>query len=828
MTELNYRHLEADERSAERYSLGALEYQKIIDLLTAEAMSRPGRERCAALLPSADLAEVRWRQAETADFIDFVETKGELSLTSAEDIRPLLAAVTREAVPRCDELNRLARFLRLIRSLAKQLPASDSEPYEEEMRRPVYSLLSQLEPCHELRTEIERCVASDEDLHDEASPELRQIRRSLIRAQDEVKIVLERLLRQAGEKLQDNLYTMRNGRYVLPVKAAHKGAVKGLVHDASASGQTLFIEPMAVVDLNNKIRELEFEEAKEVERILKVLGTKVRALRLALEQDVTLLADLDFAQAKARLALKQEAVSPELNDVGLIRLRAARHPLIAQAEVVPIDFELGEQFKTLLITGPNTGGKTVSLKTCGLLSLMAMSGLAIPVAPGSEISVWQQVLADIGDEQSIEQSLSTFSAHLKNLIVMLELTGPRSLVLCDELGSGTDPSEGAALAIALIDAFRERGASIVATTHYQELKGYALNTPEVSNACCEFDTVSLRPTYRLLIGVPGVSNALAIAQSLGLDPEIIDQARALISDEGQRFAELISAIEQSKQEAVRLNEDIERLHAEAAAAEAEAEERTAAARLKEKEVLAQAEAEALAMIEAARAEIAAEIAQKEEEFMRFAVQSEADSRTVKQKEQELSSLKSLQSRLQHSARQRGSKLEEKKLSQKIARPLEAEDIEVGKYYRAPALNFTGQAVSLPDKKGQLQLARGQLTLTVPLKGLCEAEAPEIQRAAPRLSANVKAIQGAAQQGVTSEIKLIGMRVEDALHELDQAIDRALLTNLDSLRVVHGKGSGALRSAVRAKATSDRRLSGYREAAFGEGDSGVTYLDIRKK
>ncbi|MDO5734219.1 MAG: endonuclease MutS2 [Eubacteriales bacterium] len=824
---INYRELAPDRKyDPAVFSLQSLEYQKIIELLAAEAMSRPGRELCLELKPSSELAEVKWRLAETSDFISYLLARSDLALSSVDEIRPLIRRLDREIVPFCDELNKVARFLRVVRDLKKNLPPSDSDNYQEEMARPVYQLLSALFELTDCRSEIERCVASDEDLYDDASAELKQIRRQLIRTQDEVKIVLERLIRKQSDDLQDSLVTLRNGRYVLPVKAAHKNAIKGLVHDSSASGQTLFVEPLAVVELNNKLRELEFEESKEVERILRQLGEFICNYQSELIANAELLAALDFAQAKARLALKLEAHCPKVNAEGRIRLKAARHPLIPAADVVPIDFELGYDFDSLLITGPNTGGKTVSLKTCGLLSLMAMSGLALPTAAGSEVSVFKEVLADIGDEQSIEQSLSTFSSHLKNLIKMLSLTGPDSLVLCDELGSGTDPSEGAALAIALVDAFRRKGAKVVATTHYQELKGYALNTPGVSNACCEFDTQTLRPTYRLLIGVPGVSNALAIALRLGLDSSIIEHAKALVSDEGHRFEELISAIEQSKQQAVKMETEISELHTAAKELEARLAKRESEIAEKEKSLIAEAEDKAYQIIEAARAEVAAEIRQKEQDFARFKEQLEsADKSERKLQEQELSALRSAQSKLQKKSEKRASALGKKALSKGVKRALKAEDIVIGQYYRAPALNFVGQAVSEVDRRGQLQLAKGQIKLNVPLAGLEEAEAPRLKE--QKFNQSAREIRSAAQQTVCSEIKLIGLRVEEALSELDKAIDLALLTNLDSLRVVHGKGSGALRSAVRSKAASDSRVAGYREAGFGEGDSGVTYLDLKK-
>ncbi len=807
-----------------QYSLNALEYPKVLAQLEFFAMSAPGRDLCLALRPSDERREVERRLEETADMIAYILEYSELGLSGIDEIRPVVLNAEREILPTFRELLRLGRFLRVVRELKKRLPDPQGENYAAEMRRPIFRNLAALAPLAELLHDIETKVASEDDLADDATPELRSIRRRLIHTQDEIKIVLERLVRNSGDKLQDALVTLRNGRYVLPVKAQHKGSVKGLVHDASASGQTLFIEPMAVVELNNEIRELEIEEKKEIERILKEFMGRIVGVRDSLIANAELMAELDFIQAKARLALDRKAFVPQLNDAHRIVLKNARHPLIPKNEVVPIDFELGTEFSTLLITGPNTGGKTVSLKTCGLLTLMALAGLAIPADEGSEIAMFEEVLADIGDEQSIEQSLSTFSSHLKQLITMLEVAGPDSLVLCDELGSGTDPSEGAALAIAILDAFREKGASVVATTHYQELKGYALNTAGVSNACCEFDTETLRPTYRLLIGVPGVSNALAIAYRLGLEPQIIDHARALISDEGQRFEELISAIEQSKQHAEKMEAEIARLHDEAKELEERLKAREAEIKHSEKVKMQEAEEKALEILQQTEREIADEVARKEAELEAFREQAARDAADEKLREQELSSLRGLKSRVKKQADDKADRLGKQRLEKSVKRKLEPADIVIGDYYRAPALNFTGQAVEEPDRKGQVLLEKGQVRLAVPVAGL-ELAAPP-QKPQQKSTRQTRQLRSQVAASARSEIKLIGMRVDEALQTLDDAIDRAQMSGLTTLRVVHGKGSGALRSAVRSRAAQDRRVKDFREAEFGEGDSGVTYLELR--
>jgi DNA mismatch repair protein MutS2 len=506
-----------------------LEYDKILSELMDLAHSEPGAELCAALQPSPDLATVQRRQAETADAVRLILEKGVLPLGGVSEIRPAVQRARSGAVLAIRELLHLNAFLAAVDRVRAAIP--EDGPGE----RIVYGLMAQLRPDRSLKNRLNTCIAGEDELYDQASSELASLRRRIRQAQSEVKERLQRLVRSQARALQEPLVTLRGDRYVVPVRSEYRSSIPGLVHDTSASGSTLFIEPLPVVELNNHIRELMGLEREEIERILVELSGMVAQSADLLIADANILAELDFIMAKGRLSLKEDAMMPQVNDSGRIRLQAARHPLIPRDRVVPIHFELGIRFNTLVITGPNTGGKTVALKTCGLFCLMAMAGLQIPAQDGSEVSVFDQVLADIGDEQSIEQDLSTFSAHMRNIIQITRQARPRTLVLLDELGSGTDPSEGAALAIAILDFLRSHDCRTVATTHYKELKGYALNTAGVENACCEFDSETLRPTYRLLIGVPGVSNAFAISLRLGLDEAIIAEARALLSEEGQRF-----------------------------------------------------------------------------------------------------------------------------------------------------------------------------------------------------------------------------------------------------------------------------------------------------
>lgn len=794
-------------------TLTILEYDKIILELAGLAHSAPGRELCQALQPGSRLPVVTARQAETDDAVHVILEKGVLPLGGISEIRPSVSRSRSEAILACGELLRIAAFLRAVDRMRAQLPADG--PGE----RIVYQLVAQLKPAKALLTRLDECIAGEEELYDRATPQLFNLRRRIRDAQTDVKESLNRIVRNQARILQEQLVTLRGDRYVVPVKAEYRGELPGIVHDTSASGATLFVEPLPVVELNNRIRELMGLEREEIERILIELSSLVAGQSDLLIADAGILAELDFIMAKGRLALKQKAMPPRLNEEGRIVLKAARHPLIPKERVVPIDFELGRAFHSLVITGPNTGGKTVSLKTCGLFCLMAMAGLQIPAREGSEISLFEQVLADIGDEQSIEQDLSTFSSHMRNIIQITNQARPRTLVLVDELGSGTDPSEGAALAIAILEYLRQHGCLTVATTHYKELKGYALNTPGVENACCEFNTETLRPTYRLLIGVPGVSNAFAISRRLGLSALIIDQAHALLSEEGIRFEELVQSIEQSQVEADRMRQEISRLHEEAQLESRRLAAEQAALQIKAKEIIQKSREEARELFAEAQVEIEVLL----------------DEIRLQMKEQDSQQRHSLATQARQKIRAGLGQIEgEIGRATLTARgqALNPASIRVGETYYAPALGLLGKIVSGPDNRGNCLLQSGAMKVSVPVEGLrlpadAASDQPATAATGPRKRvARADSLAMQRKMTMTTEIQLLGQTVEEAIANLDKYLDDAVLTGITSIRIVHGKGTGALRAAVQQMLRRDPRVKTYRLGAYGEGDSGVTLAELK--
>ncbi|MDO5016088.1 MAG: endonuclease MutS2 [Eubacteriales bacterium] len=796
-------------------SIRNLEYLKVLERLTHKASSALGREKCLALRPAASYEASQAAQQETADLLEEIIRKGDLPLAGFDDVREIIAYLGLQRMPAPADLLRVGRQLRLVAQLQRRLPDDSSEEGESSL---CYQLIDSLEALSELEGEIERCILNDDELQDRASSELYRLRRKIESLQEQVQSSLQRIVRSQAEYLQDQLITLRGGRYVIPVKAEHRNKIPGLVHDSSSTGATVFIEPMQVVELNNQVREAKNEEEREVRRILSALGAYCYDFHEQLLANQETLVRLDFAQAKARLALEQKAHRPNLNQDGKILLKSARHPLIDPEKVVPIDFELGYSFTSLIITGPNTGGKTVSLKTCGLLTLMAMSGLHVPASEGSELAFFPYVLADIGDEQSIEQSLSTFSSHMKHIIQICDLAGPGTLVIADELGAGTDPTEGAALAIAILDHLKQKGAHVVASTHYQELKGYALNTPGVSNASCEFDSESMRPTYKLLIGVPGVSNAINISTRLGLQREIIDKAKALISDEGAQFQSLLEAIEQSERKSRQMEEEISRLHEKAEKTRAENEKEKQRLRAEANKVMQQARQEAYVIL--ARAEL----------------QAEEQLKALRQSAQATKELEDGKLKLRQEKEKLGKSLAEESVRSDIKRELTAEDLVLGEEYQDVLSGFVGQLVEMPDSKNQVGLSKGNLTLRVALNNLQPAKAGnqsdqankkvEFSKAPLKLRkrGNTKPISTRAT--TKAELYLLGYRVNDAVAAVDSYLDDAVLAGLSSVRIVHGKGTGALRQAVRDKLAHDPRVATYGDAAFGAGDAGVTVVELR--
>lgn len=791
-------------------SLKKLEYDVIIELLASQARTSIGRSLCHELQPASSLSSSLAGLKETEDAYEQLIKWGDLPFGGINDIRPIVRRASAGATLDCEELLKIASFLRAV---DRMLDAASDHSHVEDAKDDsvIHRKVKMLESLPGFLRRLEQSIAGEDELYDHASEELYRIRQRLRDAQEAIKKELDKVLTKHAGALQENLITMRSGRYVVPVRSDRRAAVRGLVHDTSASGNTLFVEPMAVVDLNNKIRELEVAERHEVLTILKELSAIVATRADVLLTDTDIFAELDFAMAKARLALEMDAMMPSMNDTGVIVLRKARHPLIPKDRVVPIDFELGIKFKTLVITGPNTGGKTVTLKTCGLLTLMAMAGLFIPASTPSEISWFKSIEVDVGDEQSIEQNLSTFSSHMREVIRITEMAGEGVLVLLDELGAGTDPSEGAALAIAILDHLRLSGCHTVATTHYRELKGYALNEEGVENACCEFDMETLQPTYKLLIGVPGVSNAFVISSRLGLNGSIIDKARTLVSDEGTRFENLVSAIEQSHREARAMEEEIERLRQETVLARDELEREREALLCERERLLARAREEAVLLLNDTRSEIDLLL-----EEMR---QTAASSRTGDH-------------RVASEARGRLAAIEKKykvrsSVKSDIDLPLSSDSIRLGEEYEARSLGVSGILRELPDAKNQVVLESGSFRVTVPLSELRPArkQKESKRRRRPSKVEPTSSLRSDIVMRATTELILLGKRVDEAIGEIDLFLDDALLAGLSPVRIVHGKGTGALRKATHDYLMRDRRIKSFRLGGDGEGGDGVTVAEL---
>ena len=666
-----------------------------------------------------------------------------------------------------------------------------------------------LEPLTPLSNEIERCIISEDEISDDASSALKHIRRSINNLNDRVHTTLSGLVNGSLRTyLQDALITMRGDRYCIPVKAEYRSQVQGLIHDQSASGSTLFIEPMAIVKLNNDLKELYVQEQDEIRKILASLSEEAAQYIEEIRTDYRSLTDLDFIFARGALALTMRASRPILNEEGRIRIREGRHPLLDQKKVVPITVSLGDEFSLLIITGPNTGGKTVSLKTVGLLTLMGQAGLHIPAGDRSEIAVFRQVYADIGDEQSIEQSLSTFSSHMTNIVSFLKKVDDRSLVLFDELGAGTDPTEGAALAIAILSHLHKRNIRTMATTHYSELKIYALSTPGVENACCEFDVESLRPTYRLLIGIPGKSNAFAISGKLGLPGYIIDDAKKRLSEQDVSFEDLLSDLEASRR-------TIEKEQAEIAAYKKEAEtlKRQAVQKQEKLEeqrdrIIREANEKANAILREAK-EVADETIRN---FHKFGKENISAAEMEKERER-------LRKKIKDTSASASLKTNKPKKTYKPS------DFKLGESVKVLSMNLTGTIGSLPDARGNVTVQMGILRSQVNISDLEIIE--EVSPYAPkRMNRTAKSkIKMSKSLSVSPEINLLGKTVDEAVAELDKYLDDALLSHLNSVRVVHGKGTGALRKGIHEYLRRQKHVKSYRLAEFGEGDAGVTIVEL---
>lgn len=793
-------------------ALKTLEYHKIIAKLMEYASCDSGKELCRNLVPSTDYHEIVLSLKETTDAVTRVRQKGNLSFGGVKDIRPSLKRLEVGSSLSIGEILSISSLL-TASARAKAYGRHEDSELPDDSLEEFFRLLEPLTP---VNTEIKRCIISEEEVSDDASPGLHQVRRSMRSINDKIHTQLNSILNANRSYLQDAVITMRDGRYCLPVKAEHKSQVSGMVHDQSSTGSTLFIEPMAIVKLNNDLRTLEIQEQKEIEMILADLSNQLAPYLEELEADFNIITKLDFIFAKAALAKHYKGSEPVFNTKGIINIKDGRHPLLDPEKVVPINVHLGRDFDLLIVTGPNTGGKTVSIKTVGLFTLMGQAGLHIPAFDGSELAVFEEVFADIGDEQSIEQSLSTFSSHMTNIVQILNQADSNSLCLFDELGAGTDPTEGAALAISILTFLHNMKCRTMATTHYSELKVFALTTPGVENACCEFNVETLRPTYRLLIGIPGKSNAFAISKKLGLPDYIIEDARTHLEAKDETFEDLLTHLEEN-----RVTIEKERIKIEAYKREVEQLKN----RLTQKEERLDENRDK--MIRSAREEaqrILREAKDTADQTIRQINKLAKDSGVNKELEAERSRLRSKLKDVDSSLALR----KEKSRSQKGIDP---KKLKLGDGVKVLSMNLNGTVSSLPNAKGDLYVQMGILRSLVNLSDLelLHEESFSIPGGngnSKRGGSGSSSTRISKSLSISPEINLIGMTTDEAIPQLDKYLDDAYLAHLPQVRVVHGRGTGALKNAVHKHLKKLKYVKEFRLGAFGEGDSGVTIVSFK--
>ena len=786
-------------------TLKKLEYDKIIGQLTELASSAGGQKLCRQLIPSKDLSEISAAQENTAAAFTRIVKKGRLSFSGCQLVEDSLKRLEIGGTLGTGELLRIAKLLEAS-NRAKSYGRHDTA---DELSDCLDVHFEQLEPLTSLSAEINRCILSEEEISDDASSSLRQIRRSIGHINDKVHSTLNSLVNGSLRTyLQDAIITMRGDRYCIPVKAEHRGQVQGMIHDQSSSGSTLFIEPMAVVKLNNDLKELYGKEQEEIQIILARLSAETAEYIDQVRTDYAVMTELDFIFAKGQLALSMNASRPVFNQEGRIHIREGRHPLLDKKKVVPTTIILGNTFDLLIVTGPNTGGKTVSLKTCGLFTLMGQSGLHIPALDRSELSVFEEVYADIGDEQSIEQSLSTFSSHMTNIVSFLKNVTPNCLMLFDELGAGTDPTEGAALAIAILNHLHQQGIRTMATTHYSELKVYALSTKGVENACCEFDVETLRPTYHLLIGVPGKSNAFAISGKLGLPDFIIEEAKKHLSEQDESFEDLLTNLEENRRTIEKEQEEINRYKRELERLKSETRTKQERLDAQKERIIKEANEKAHGILLEAK-QVADETMKN---FRKFGKDNISASDMERERE-----------RLRKKLTAAGSTITLE--TKKTGRSHKPEDFKLGESVKVLSMNLTGTVHSLPDSKGNVTVQMGILRSQVHISDL------EIIEDAPAYTAKNlnRTTQGKMKMGksfsVSPEINLLGKTVDEAVAELDKYLDDAYIAHLSPVRIVHGKGTGALRKGIHNYLKRQKHIKEYHLASFGEGDAGVTIVEF---
>lgn len=788
--------------------LHILEYEKIMNRLEPFASSAQAKEMCKKLTPSTDLVEIRERQAQTRDALSRTYKRGNLSFSGLLDIRPSLKLLEIGSTLTTKELLEIASLL----ALTEQVQEYGSTEDEELIGDSLQPLFDSLMPIHSLLFEIRRCIASEDEINDDASAKLKEIRRNKKLTNQSIHSKLASIVNSQANKglLQDTIVTMRNGRYCIPVKQEYRGSFPGMIHDQSSTGSTLFIEPMSVVQMNNQLKELEIQELTEIDRILTLLSDQAGFEKENLLDNYQLLTQLDFIFARGKFAKSYDGSEPLFNEDGIIEIKQGRHPLLDPKKVVPINFRMGENYSMLIITGPNTGGKTVSLKTVGLFTLMGQAGLHIPAFEGSRLSVFEEVFADIGDEQSIEQSLSTFSSHMTNIVKILNQANYRSLVLFDELCGGTDPQEGAALAMSILKYLHERQVPTMATTHYSELKGFALSEEGIENACCEFDVNTLTPTYKLLIGIPGKSNAFAISKKLGLSDMIIQDAKDQIDENVQDFEALLAELEKTKLEIEDEKAHIAAMKLEAKELQESLKKKKDDIKEKREKMLRDAREEAHSIVENAKT-------MADQSIRKFhGWEKQTGKNTNKKMEEE-------RSRLGKEMRDLEGKLAYRASGKKGNHS--AGDFHIGDLVYVHTFDLEGTVKTLPNAKGDLTVEMGLLQSQVNIKDLQILEKPKPAPEKPkRTVGGAKGLKKAAL--ISPEINLLGKTVDEATAELDKYLDDAYLAGLDQVTVVHGKGTGALRKGIHTYLKRQKHVKSFRLGVFGEGEAGVTIVQFK--
>ena len=790
--------------------LKTLEYHKIIEKLTEYAASEPGKRLCRELEPSSDFEEIVQAQAETADAVARVRQKGSVSFAGISDIGSSLKRLEIGSSLSIHELLAVSSLLTCAARAKNYGRRQESELPDDSLDE----MFRALEPLTNVNNEITRCIISEEEVADDASPGLRHVRRQMKITGDRVHTQLNAILNSSRTMLQDPVITMRDGRYCLPVKAEYKSSFHGMVHDQSATGSTLFIEPMAIIKLNNELRELEIREQKEIEMVLAALSMELVPYVETILINLKLLTKLDFIFARAALARHYNCSMPKFNKNGYIHIKDGRHPLLDPKKVVPINVYLGKDFDLLIVTGPNTGGKTVSLKTVGLFTLMGQSGLQIPAFDGSELAVFDEVFADIGDEQSIEQSLSTFSAHMTNIVKILEKADSHSLCLFDELGAGTDPTEGAALAIAVLSFLHNMKCRTMATTHYSELKVYALTPPGVENACCEFDVETLRPTYRLLIGIPGKSNAFAISQKLGLPDFIIQDAKSRLEEGDEAFEDLLASLEESRVTIEKEREEIASYKSEISRLKSRLEQKEERFDERKDKLIRNANEEAQRILREAK--------ETADHTIRQINKLAQSSGVGKELEAERTKLREKLDKVDKNLSLKNEKGPKKTISPK--------KLKIGDGVKVLTMNLNGTVSSLPNAKGDLYVQMGILRSLVNIKDLELLNEPAISGPGMDLMKKNNTGSGKIKMSksfsVSPEVNLIGMTVDEAIPVLDKYLDDAYLAHLPKVRVVHGRGTGALKAGVHKHLKKLKYVKEFRLGDFGEGDTGVTIVTFK--